>query len=516
MPRSKTGPKSAAERAEISRKNMIANRAKGVAKEEEKKMERLLALAQADPEAARKILESLTRKVLIPHSEGQSEVLLADERFLVLCAGRRWGKTKVGAARALRECRTKPGSVVWWVAPIYRNVKRGYQEVLAQLPDGVLTHAPPPENAFDAGRAVILKFKNGSRMEFYSADRPEGMLGGSSDFVILDEAATMNESVWFQIIQPTLADRQGGALMISTPRGKNWYYRLWVNGQDELQPDFRSWRFPSFTNPTIPETEWERQKEILPAAIYEQEVLADFISASASVFRYDDSAVKPITKPLGHVTLGIDLAKYNDFTVLCGVRNSDRTICYHDRFNSVSWPEQRRRIQRAIEKIEETAESVTVLLDSTGLGDVVYDDLADEGLDAIPIKFTPSWKQQAVMLLAADLERGNAFICDKQVREFESYSYVINENTGRWKFEAGTGHDDEVSAMLMAHWGVVNMGIPDVKMIGGDAAEIEPAPDDPLLRQGIEEGQIVEGQVTYEEHHALTAGELLNSPDVWN
>jgi len=495
----------AREKAAVTKAKTAAKKVKA---REQDSMDRLLALAQADPEAARKLLDGLSKKVLVPHSSGQSEVLMAQERFLILCAGRRWGKTKVGAARALREARKDPGAVVWWVAPIYRNVKRGYQEVLAQLPDGSLTHAPPPENSFDAGRPVVLKFKNGSRMEFYSADRPEGMLGGSSDFVVLDEAATMKESVWFQTIQPTLADRQGGALMISTPRGKNWFYRLWAHGQDELQTDFRSWRFPSYSNPTIPKAEWDRQKEILPAAIYEQEVLADFVSASASVFRFDETtAVHPMEDPQGHVVLGIDLAKYNDFTVLIGVNAGNRRVCYHDRFNAVSWPEQRRRIRRALEDIEKTATSTTVLIDSTGIGDVVYDDLAEEGLDAIPITFTASWKQKAVQLLSADLERGEAFICPDQVREFEAYTYVISETTGRWKFEAGTGHDDEVSAMLLAHWGIVNMGVPDVKMISMGSGDATMTFED--------ESEIVEGEVVYEEIHELTTAELLNSPDAW-
>ena len=470
---------------------------------------RFEAALQSDPEAAQRLFKKLQKYLLVPHSEGQADVLNSDERFLILCAGRRWGKTKVGAARALKEARRKPGSIIWWVAPIYKNVKRGYSEVLKQLPPDLLTHAAPPETAFDAGRSVTLKFKNGSRMEFYSADRPEGMLGGSADFVVLDEAATMPENVWFQIVQPTLADRQGGALMISTPRGKNWYYRLWVSGQDELVTDFKSWRFPSFTNPTIPKSEWDRQKEILPAAIYEQEVLADFISASANVFRYDEDAIVPLGTPRGHVVMGIDLAKYNDFTVLVGYNAGDRRPVFHERFNAVSWPEQRRRIHRAIDVLMDNgADDVSIFLDSTGLGDVVYDDLSFEGLDAVPIKFTNQWKQQAVMLLAADLERGQAFICPEQAKEFESYAYSISETTGRWKFEAGTGHDDEVSAALLAHWGLVNIGVPEIRSLG---------PGDDALPQGDhEEIEVVTGEVVTRSVPVATLGDLYNHPGAWS
>lgn len=433
--------------------------------------------------------------MLIPHSKGQAEVLTAPQRFKVLCAGRRWGKTKVGAARALRVAR-QPRRTVWWVAPQYKHAKRAYEEVLAQLPNTLLAKPAPPIGGFDAGRAVRLEFKTGSKIEFYSAERPEGMLGGYSDMVVIDEAATMPEHVWSQIIRPTLADRRGEALFISTPRGFNWFYRLWANGQDPLQPEYRSWRFPSFTNPTIPAEEWEGMRAELPLAVYEQEVLAEFISNAAAVFRKLDNAVRPMHTPSGHVVLGVDLAKHSDFSVIYGVRASDRLPCFHDRFNQVSWPAQRSRIHTAIDEVErQGASSVTIMLDSTGLGDVIYDDLTDEGLDTVPVKFTPQWKQMAVTLLSADLERGDAFLLEDQIDEFRAYSYTISEATGRMKYEAQSGHDDEVSAALLAHWGLVHEGVPDAKLLtsgdgGGDyidstAEELPPAVALPALEDLI-------------------------------
>lgn len=433
-------------------------------------MDRFKALLQHDPEAARKILEQLAAKKFVPH-EGQKPVMESQARFKTMCAGRRFGKTKIAAALALRSAR-RERTMNWWVAPTYKVVKRGYAEVLRQLPKDILTKPAPPETAFDAGRAVVLHFKTGSRLEFYSAERPEGMLGEGVDLAILDEAAIMQEHIWTQIVRPTLADRQGDALFISTPRGRNWFYQMYTRGQDDQYKDYASWRFPSMANPFIPAEEWEEMEQTLPRAVYEQEILADFVSNAAAVFRIPESAIVDIQRPQGHVTLGVDLAKHNDFTVFAGINSGNRRPCYHERFNAVSWPEQRRRLHDAITQIEEDgASGITVMLDSTGVGDVVYDDLSFEGLDAVPIKFTNQWKQMAVMLLAADLERGNAFVHNDQIREFESYAYEITD-AGRWKFEAASGHDDEVSAMLLAHWGVVNEGVPDVSLLSaGDISD---------------------------------------------
>lgn len=468
-------------------------------------VERLLALMDTDPESFRKVMQKVSDKLLIPHSIGQKEVLDCNERFMVLCAGRRWGKSKVGAAKAIREARTRR-KIVFWVAPTYKVVKRGYDEILAQLPEELLTKPPPPASVLDAGRAIKLKFKNGSSMEFYSAERPEGMLGGSCDFLIMDEAAIMQEHVWAQTIRPTLADRQGRALFISTPRGKNWFYRLWQMGQDELQAGYKSWHFPSTTNPTIDPEEWEQIKSTSSAAVYEQEILALFISSASSVFRVPDSAIVPMETPKGHVVLGVDWAKHNDFTVFCGINSGTRKPCYHDRFQDVSWPHQRERLHTAVDEILETADGITVLIDSTGIGDVIYDDLTEEGLDVVPIRFTPAWKMAAVQLLAADLERDLAFIHEDQEAEFTGYVYKVTD-AGRWKFEAGTGHDDEVSAALLAHWGVVHAGVPDVKLLSGASSEFERENEAEIVDSvAVETMEIAQPSLT----------ELMANDDLWN
>jgi hypothetical protein len=205
--------------------------------------------------------------------------------------GRRWGKTKLAAHMITKKARKKD-QMLWWVAPTYKVVKRGYTEVLKQLPDGVLTHEPPPDTNFDAGRSVILRFKNGTRMEFYSAERPEGMLGAGVDFAVLDEAAIMPMRIWNQIVRPTLMDRRGGALMISTPRGRNWFYKVWQLGQDPNEHEFESWTFESWTNPTLPEGEVEQMGKTMPRLEYAQEVEAKFLAEGSSVFLIRDEAIQ--------------------------------------------------------------------------------------------------------------------------------------------------------------------------------------------------------------------------------
>lgn len=365
-----------------------------------------------------------------------------------------------------------PGSVTWWVAPTYKIVKRGYREVLRQVPRELLKSDPPPDSLFDSGRAVILRFKSGSQIEFYSSERPEGMLGEGVSFVVMDEAATMPARIWQQVVSPTLMDKKGKALLISTPRGRNWFYKLWKRGQDPEAPLWESWTFPTSSNPYIAESEIAEQKAALPKVIFEQEILARFIASGSSVFEWPDNAIQESivlengliekTPPRDHAFLGIDLARTQDYTVLYGARDYDRRNIYFERFNSVKWSEQKRRIRRAVDKLEAAgATAVTLVMDQTGVGDPIVEELADEGFDVLGINFTSS-KYNMVTQLAKDLEQGRAFLLEEMIVEFENYQMGQSEKTKKVTYSAPEGeHDDVVSAKMLSHWGMIQHGNPD-------------------------------------------------------
>jgi hypothetical protein len=489
--------------------------------------QKLLDLAEADPQAALKLLEELEGVVVRPH-KAQREVLQNLKRFNVLDCGRRWGKTKIAAHIILKEAR-KPKQMLWWVAPTYKIVKRGYKEILRQLPPDVLAHDPPPETNFDAGRSVILKFKNGTVMEFYSAERPEGMLGEGVDFAVLDEAAMMNGHIWEQVVRPTLMDRQGGALLISTPRGRNWFYRAYQRGQDDSETIWASWQFPSWTNETLPEGEIEDMKKDLPQVLYEQEVEAKFIAAGSNVFVVADEIIRDLVQPEGHVVLGIDLAKTTDFTVIYGANAKTRENCYYERFQDVTWPKQRRRIIRAIKRLlRNGATGVTIVMDSTGVGDPMVDELEELGFDVIGKNFT-TWKDKMVKLLAKDMEDGKAFLLEKELEEFEQFELNMTPG-GRITYSAPSGeHDDAVAAKMLQHWGIVNEGVPDAILIDGvetssiDDSEIGSSHPDDDEMPGDEDWEDWDldddsdtGIPEVTHIRPRSADEMLHDPAVWS
>jgi hypothetical protein len=498
--------------------------------------DRLLALKESDPQQFRKLMLALSKITLRPHP-GQSLVLRSNARYKVMNCGRRWGKTKLAAHIITKKAR-KPNQMLWWIAPTYKVVKRGYTEVLKQLPDDVLTHEPPPDTNFDAGRSVILRFKNGTRMEFYSAERPEGMLGAGVDYAVLDEAAIMPMRIFNQIVRPTLMDRRGGALMISTPRGRNWFYKVWQLGQDPNEKEFESWTFESWTNPTLPEGEVESMRQTMPRLEFQQEVEAKFLAEGSSVFLLSDAALQMAEvfengtvqgfSPEGqHVFLGIDLARTNDYTVIYGTREKDRRNVYFERMQAIAWAEQRRRIGRAVGRMMRAgATGVTLMVDEGNAGSVIVEDLQEAGFDVVGVNFT-THKGNMVRLLANDLERGRAFVLDQMLNEFEDYGMSITP-AGRITYSAPEGeHDDVVSAKMLAHWGCVNEGMGNVTVIDPNVPEGDLSGDSEPWEtaEGDDYSDLVDLDLTDAEADVAiglpdptkppSPEELLLRPDVW-
>jgi phage FluMu gp28-like protein len=426
-------------------------------------LDRLQGLIQADPAAAGAILEEVARRAFRPHSGGQLDVMRSKARFRIVRAGRRWGKTEVAAHEIINAALSKSGSMNWWVANRWKNTRRGYRKVLQQLPKELLAKPAPA----DTSSELVLRLKNGSTIEFYSGESPDSLAGEGVDFAVIDEAALIREHVWYQLIRPTLMDTGGRALMISTPRGRNWFWKLSQRGM-KGDSTYESFHFRQSDNPYIPAEETAEAKESLPRVIYEQEIMAEFVSNAASIFQLTDESIVPeLAAPEGQVFMGIDLAKKEDFTVISACNATTRLPCYHDKFQDLSWNIQRDIIVDTVREMEANprVENVTVCMDSTGLGDVVFDHLEEAGLDVVPINFgSGRQKEHMVRLLGADLEHGRAYILDEQVSEFESYEYNITP-AGRYKFEAASGHDDEVSAKMLEHWGLVHEGPPDSKVV---------------------------------------------------
>ena len=148
-----------------------------------------------------------------PHA-GQLEVHQSPARFKVLGAGRRWGKTRLGVNECLDVA--AHGGRAWWIAPSYKVSEVGWRAIRRM---GAAMGAAISK----ADRTVTLH--TGGQIGVRSADNPDSLRGEGLDFAVLDEVAFMKEEAWAEALRPALSGRKGGALFISTPKGRNWFWQ---------------------------------------------------------------------------------------------------------------------------------------------------------------------------------------------------------------------------------------------------------------------------------------------------
>jgi len=145
---------------------------------------------------------------------GQQLVAASPARFKVVIAGRRWGKTHL-ALRELARVARMPYRNCWYIAPTYRMCKQILWEPLKAKLSGLNWVAKINESD------LTIVLRNGSRISLRGADNPDSLRGVSLDVAIFDEFAWIDDAAWTSVIRPTLSDRKGSAMFISTPMGRN-------------------------------------------------------------------------------------------------------------------------------------------------------------------------------------------------------------------------------------------------------------------------------------------------------
>jgi len=140
----------------------------------------------------------------------------------------------------------------------------------------------PGATPHEADRRIT--YPGGGTVQVKSADSPAGLRGEGLDFLVVDEAAFIEKwgEVWEQALRPTLSDRAGGALFISTPRGFNHFSELYQNATG---PEWARWQFPTWDNPHIAASEIEAARGMLPGLIFRQEYGAEFVQLAGALFR---------------------------------------------------------------------------------------------------------------------------------------------------------------------------------------------------------------------------------------
>ncbi len=217
----------------------------------------------------------------MPLSEVQKEVAQDPSRFKVVVAGRRWGKSFL-AMHEIAKAARHPGAKVYYVAPTYKMCKQILWDDLKQK----LTSANWVKKINES--ELTIRLINGSIIYLASGDQPESLRGRSISHLIIDEAAMINQKMWTEVCRPALSDQQGGALFITTPKGKgSWVYELWQGAH--AQDNWRAFSFTTLSGGNVAPEEIEAARNELDEKSFRQEYEASFEQYSGSIYYNWDS-----------------------------------------------------------------------------------------------------------------------------------------------------------------------------------------------------------------------------------
>jgi len=360
-----------------------------------------------------------------PHIN-QKKILECEKRFIVVMCGRRFGKSELSQILSISE--SIKGGQVAYITPTYKLAKTFFERLIKALPF---------KN--NISNLKIYCPNNGS-IEFFTGERLDNLRGRKFHLVIIDEAAFITdlESGWQNSIRPTLTDYQGKAVFLSTPRGKNFFYSMFMK---QGENDWQSFKFSTYDNPYINTREIDEARLQLPEVVFEQEYLANPSENSANPFgnAYIKNCIRPISSQQ-IVAYGIDLAKSVDFTVIIGL-DSGGNVAYFDRFQ-MDWHNTKETIRRL--------PIAPILADSTGVGDPILEDLKREGINIEGLKFTSQSKQQLMEGLAQAIQQGKISYPEGViVDELDIFEYQFTANGVRYSAPSGF-HDDCVMALALA------------------------------------------------------------------
>lgn len=352
---------------------------------------------------------------------------------------RRSFKTMGATRYIIEKLLDTPNSTGIWVDTINKNIDRYYERYFKPLAGEVTDWNYQKKT---------LQFVNGSYLDFGSAESPENMEGFEYDYYILNEAGIIlkKDSLWDNTLRPMFKNAKGGRIL-GTPKGKNKFHKL-CNLQAE---DWCHYAFNIFDCPFYTQTETDKLKTETPQEVWKQEYLAEFIDGAGSVFRNISGCIqnenydKP--KPNYSYVMSVDLAKHTDFTVIYVAERETKKIIYQERFNQIDWGFQKLRIQSVYERF-----NIQIgIVDSTGVGDSVFDDLVNMGMYFQGFKFTSTSKNQLIQNLSVAIDNQDLtfFNFPELISELEIYGYEVSA-MGNIRYNAPDGyHDDCVISLAL-------------------------------------------------------------------
>ena len=370
------------------------------------------------------------------------------ERYGITEAGTKSGKTVSAIAWIVEQALSgQTGWNYWWVAPGYMQAEIAYRRIKMGLTKGSFV-------AFDTPTPRIM-LMSGTCLWFKSADNADALYGEDVYAAVIDEASRVPEPSW-HAIRSTLTATRGPVRIIGNVKGrKNWFYDLARRAEALMlsEPDAsrRNMHYSVITADDAVQAgvlhadEIEDARATLPDKIFRELYYNEPGDDTGNPFGLDHIRACTVANlgPGPVVAWGIDLAKKQDWFVCIGL-NAEGAVAEFHRWQKVPWRNSIRQVHKIV------GEDTPALVDSTGLGDPVLEELQHEHGNFVGYHFSPSSKQKLMEGLAVSIQ-GHEVTFPKGVisQELESFEYVFTRTGVAYSAPEGQ-YDDCVAALALA------------------------------------------------------------------
>ena len=338
----------------------------------------------------------------------------------------------------------KRGQNYWWVAPVYVQSAIAFRRMKEYL----------PQNVYSANEADLkMTLFNGTTIWFKSGEKADNLYGEDVWACVIDEASRLDDKSW-HAIRTTLTATEGPIKIIGNVKGRrNWAYELGQVAQQKTLPNLSYHKITAWDAVDagiLKREEVEDARRMLPTHVFRQDYEA--IPADDAGNPFGLAAIRACIKPMSDgepVCWGWDLARAQDWTVGVAL-DQHGLVCRFER-----WQAPWRATKSNIAAISRT---VPALVDSTGVGDPILEDLQAESRGNFTgFHFTGPSKQNLMERLAASIQQSAiGFPPDElpdrpMVAELESFEYTYVPTGVRYSAPPGR-HDDCVIALALALW----------------------------------------------------------------
>jgi len=370
--------------------------------------------------------------------------------FITVNAGRQVGKTLLTVYQAIYWAMTNKNILVYWVSPSAPQYLKVYKQMLSYIID-----TPVIKSYKGSMGDCEIIFDTGSVVKFRSALSGDHLKGETVEYIVLDECASMKQLTIQEVLIPMLSSKGRKMIAVGTPKGKNYFYNLYMkgNGDNHL---YKSFKFKSSDNPFNKQFLIDDAKKSFPPALFAQEFLGEFIDEAAVFQNVNELAtMKLIDKPKqgDSYFAGIDIALKDDYTVITLI-NQKFEVVYYDRFNNTTAPILKERLIKTINLFK--PKKIMIELNNQGLP--IYDDLKDihKVKNLIGFNTTATSKPEIVNNLINAFSNSKLKIPNVELYKDELKMFTMEMKNGKAKFAAPLGFNDDIPMSLAITWYCVN------------------------------------------------------------